>query len=244
MTNSKTASASYYYRPKLTTPPGLPADLANLSADQISDAITNLGNYDPTLIKDNLQILGAAALFKMDGPLIIETDTFALAMAKLSNSVGNSSDSVPLTAGPLAVTVPQLNISGAAASSIINWAKSPYPNTTTDSPVISMSIINTGGSAVTVKNLSTSIKMDWKLTIDPDDPRFAVAPTYLARCDNKVIYKGVGDELTIYNGPKYVVGGYLNWLVPCLMGTNAWINCSYGDTVKNFICPSPQIINR
>lgn len=235
MSMSKTSSASYFWRAKIAKPPTLPADLANLSADQISDAITDLGNYDPSVIKDNLQILGAAALFKMEGPLIISTDTFSLAMAKLSNS------SAPLSAGPLAITVPNINISGAAASSVINWASSPYPNSTTDSPVISMNILNMGGSALSVKNLSTPIKMDWVLSIDPTDARFQPPPTYLARCDTGVIYKGVGKQLELFDGPRY---SGLNWLVPCLMGTKAWINCTTSDLVKNFECPSPTFTNR
>jgi len=231
---SKTSSASYYWRPKIALPPAIPADLANLSADQIAGAITDLGNYDPSVIKDNLQILGAAALFKMDGPLIIATDTFSLAMAKLSNS------SDPLSVGPIAISVPTLNISGAAASSVIQWSSSPYANSSTDSSVISMSIINTAGSSVSVKNLSTPIKMDWKLTIADDDPRFLPPPTYLARCDTGVIYKGIGNLLELYNGVNY--GN--KWLVPCLMGSYSWINCSSGDTVKNFVCPTPKIVHR
>lgn len=236
MSMSKTSSASYYWRPKLAVAPGIPANLASLSVDQISNAISDLGNYDPSVIKNNLQVLGAAALFKMDTPLVIATDTFSLTMAKLSNS------SEPLAVGPLAITVPSLNISGAAASSVIKWSSNPYPNSSTDSSVVSMNIINRAGGAVSVRNLSTPIRMDWQLTIDPADPRFQPPPQYIARCDTGIVYQGIGNSYT----ELYRTGAVAmkKWLVPCLMGTKAWINCSSGDVIKNFACPVPTIINR
>ena len=235
LTMSKTTSASFLYRPKIAVAPSLPTNLVNMSADELTGAMTELGNYDPSLIKENLQKLGAAALFKMDGPLLLATDTFSLAMAKLDNN------SAPVSVGPIAISVPSLNVSGAAASSVIQWSSSPYPNSSTDSSVISMSIINLNGDSVPISNLSVPIRMEWKLDIDTDDERFKDPPEYLARCDTKVIYKGSSNSYKKFNGKDYGGG---SWLVPCLLGTEAWVNCSSTDFIKNYVCSTPMIVHR
>jgi len=231
-TSTRTTSASYVYRPKIMVAPGLPTNLESMSSSEIAGAITELGNYDPSLIKKNLQILGAAALFKMDGPLVLATDTFSLTMAKLDNN------SAPVGVGPIAISVPVLNVTGAAASSVIQWTSNPYPNSSIDSSVISMSIIDTSGSSVLIRNLSIPIVMNWKLDIDADDARFQEPPQYIARCDTGIIYKGIGNNYQIFSR------GGNKWLVPCLLGSTAWVNCSKNDVIVNFACPAATITHR
>lgn len=237
MTLSKTATASYFMRPKLKTAPVLPANLDALSADELSSAITDLGNYDPALVKNNLQLLGAAALFKMSGPLVISTDTFALTMAKLDNKTAN-----PISTEGLDAVMPVIPVAGAAATSVIKWAANPYPNTTEpDSPVVSMNVLSKTGSALGVSNLSVPIILNWNLDIPAHDPRVQVPPSYMALC-------AIGDIYTSTGGPLEKMSisspGQKSWKVPCLMGTGAWVNCSAVDTVKNFACPAAKMVPR
>jgi hypothetical protein len=236
-TLSRTATASYFMRPKLKTAPVMPANLEALSSDELSSAITDLGNYDPALVKDNLQLLGAAALFKMDGPLTISTDTFALTMAKLDNKSAN-----PISAEGLDAVMPVIPVAGAAATSVITWATNPYPNTTVpDSPVISMSVLSKSGSALGVSNLSVPIVLNWNLNIKDSDPRVQDPPTYMALCATGTIFSSTGGPLEKMSISE---AGKKTWKVPCLMGTSGWVNCSATDTVKNFACPAARTVPR
>ena len=236
-TLSRTATASYFMRPKLMTAPVLPANLDLLSSDELSSAITDLGNYDPALVKDNLQLLGAAALFKMDGPLVISTDTFALTMSKLDNTSAS-----PISTEGLDAVMPVIPVAGAAATSVIKWAANPYPNTTVlDSPVISMSVLSKSGSSLGVSNLSVPIVLNWNLNINTNDPRVQDPPSYMALCATGTIFSSTGGPL---EKMSISAAGRKSWKVPCLMGTSAWVNCSAEDTVKNFACPTAKMVPR
>jgi len=238
-TLSKTPTASYVYRPKIALAPVLPANLEALSTEQLSDAITDLGNYDPKLVQNNLQLLGAAALFKMSEPLVISTDTFSLTMAKLDNN-----SALPITTDGLNVVMPVIDVPGAAATSIIKWTDNPYINKTVlDSHVVSMSVLNKGGREIGISNLTTPITLHWDLDIKHDDPRIASPPSYMAMCTLGDIYvkntnNGVLSKMEISGAGKSF------WNVPCLMGTMAWVNCSDDDIIKNYDCPVAKLVPR
>jgi hypothetical protein len=232
-----TTKTSGYIKP---APPALPADLSVLSADQVLGFMNDLSNYDSAQIGESLKKLGLAGLDKINGSLSVSTESFDLQMSKVSSGASG------LTAGPIAIAMPPLAAvyPGAKAASLIRWTETLYDGPAADSSTISLSLLGAGGSEISVKNLSTPITLSMSLDISPSDPRFAAAPTYLARCDTDIVYVGTDDTYSRFTNAT--VTGRGRWRVPCLLGTTADLNCSsigLGAT-QTIQCPAPTIVPR
>ena len=221
-------------------PPPLPADLSVLSADEVLGFMNDLSNYDSSKIGESLKKLGLAGLDKINGSLSVSTESFDLQMSKVASGASG------LSAGPIAIAMPPLGAvyPGAKAASLIRWTENLYDGPPSDSSTISLSLLGSGGSEISVKNLSTPITLSMSLDISPSDPRFATPPTYLARCDTGILYVGTDDTYSRFtNG---TVTGRGRWRVPCLLGTSADLNCSstgLGAT-QTIQCPAPTIVPR
>jgi hypothetical protein len=221
-------------------PPPLPADLSLLSADEVLGFMNDLSNYDSSQIGESLKKLGLAGLDKINGSLSVSTESFDLQMSKVATGASG------LSAGPIAIAMPPLAAvyPGAKAASLIRWTENINGGAPSDSSTISLSLLGSGGSEISVKNLSTPITLSMSLDISPSDPRFATPPTYLARCDTGILYVGTDDIYSRFtNG---TVTGRGRWRVPCLLGTSADLNCSsigLGAT-QTIQCPAPTIVPR
>jgi len=221
-------------------PPALPADLSALSADQVLGFMNDLSNYDSAQIGDSLKKLGLAGLDKINGSLSVSTESFDLQMSKVASGASG------LTAGPIAIAMPPLAAvyPGAKAASLIRWTENINGGPASDSSTVSLSLLGAGGSEISVKNLSTPITLSMSLDISPSDPRFATAPTYLARCDTGIVYVGTDDTYSRFTNATLT--GRARWRVPCLLGTTADLNCSsigLGAT-QTVQCPAPTIVPR
>jgi hypothetical protein len=217
-------------------PPPLPADLGNLSLGQLNDLFADVASYDPALIQGSLNALGAAALKQSGGEFAVSTTAFDLKMKALDTSASAS-----ITMGSTALALPPLSSLGTGlAASMIQWTTNPYASKSpiqTDTPTLSLNILDTTGSKVAVNNLTSPITFSWAL--NRSDPRFQTPPNYLARCDLDIVYVVNQDRLSQANTAiQYATG---QWSVPCLLDVWKPLNCT--DYSKNSImttqCPSP-----
>ncbi len=229
---SATMSASN--RKPAGPPPALPANLSALSLSALGGLFNDMANYPPTLIGDNLQKLGMAALANSpDGEFGISTSVFSVKVKALPAAAGNNS--VPLSVGKTAISMPK--IAGGAAASAIQWTSDPYNSPVTpDSMVLSLNVLDSTGSSVSVKNSSVPIIIHMNLIPTLDDPRFLPLPTYLADCTSGSIYVKSGREFMDASDIVNVTGRN-KWTVPCLLGDKRFVNCSSSDTVIRYTCP-------
>ena len=207
-------------------PPPLP-DLTNVSLGQLNYLFNDLSSYDPALIKGALHKLGSAGLKQSNGSFAVSTSSFDLTMAslsKVSNMVLPGSTSVSM---PTTVT--------AEAASAIQWASSPY-NLSTDTSVLSITLLDTGGSEIPANNLSQPIVFSWNL--NTSDPRFMPTPTYLARCDKDIVFLQKGETYTEFYGANHTGKG--SWIVPCMLDIQKPLICTSFEpyTFKSYTCPS------
>jgi hypothetical protein len=105
-----------------------------------------------------------------------------------------------------------------------------------DAPVISLSVLDSTGAKISVKNLSKPISMNWDLKISPDDPRIQPPPAYVADCGHGILYIDDGVSFSKFHGA--VVLGNSSWKVPCLLGIQANFKCVGSVGFQNFVCPS------
>lgn len=216
-------------------PPALPANLSALSLSELGGLFDSMANYPPTLIGDNLQKLGMAALANSPGGEFgISTSVFSVKIKSLPPP-DNSSSSVPLAVGKTAISMPK--VAGASAASAIQWTSDPYSSPVApDSMVLSLNVLDSTGKAVSVKNSSVPIIISMNLVPAADDPRFLPLPTYLADCTKGDIYMKSGPQFL--EATKIVNRtGYRTWDVPCLLGDWRALNCSAGDTILTYTCP-------
>jgi hypothetical protein len=215
-------------------PPSLPANLTALSSDQLVSALGSFSGFPPSQIQDSLQLLGTAAL-GAEGNFSFSTDEFTLGMKSLGVEPALLlSPGLEIAMPPLANLFP-----GAAAAAVIQWTTNPYANLTVavpDAPVISLSVLDSTGAKISVKNLSKPISMNWDLKISPDDPRIQPPPAYVADCGHGILYIDDGVSFSKFHGA--VVLGNSSWKVPCLLGIQANFKCVGSGGFQNFVCPS------
>jgi len=173
-------------------------------------------------------------------PFSISTDAFAMQIAPIAAGAG------ALVAEGIKVGLPPLKsvFPDAAGASLINWATTPYTDSTQaapDSPTISLSLLDIGGSSIAVSNLSTPISMSMNLNLAVDDWRLQVPPTYFVRCDVGQILVQKGEIYTIFTGGLIYPNGIVS--VPCIQ--NIWYNltCSAGAFL-NMTCPALIVTQR
>lgn len=214
-------------------PPSLPANLSSLSSEQLETALGAFSGFPPSQIQDSLQLLGTAAL-GAEGNFSFSTDEFTLGMKSLG-----AEPAVLLSPGLEIAMPPLANLfPGAAAAAVIQWTTNPYENLTVavpDAPVISLSVLDSTGAKISVKNLSKPISMNWDLKISADDPRIQPPPAYVADCAHGVLYIDDGVSFSKFHGA--VTLGNSSWKVPCLLEF-AKFQCTAAVGFQNFVCPS------
>lgn len=208
-------------------PPPLP-DLTNLSVSQLSGIFQDISYYSPLLIKGSLNSLGAAALEKSEGSFSISTPAFDLSMKALPSNV-----SAMLQLPNASLTMPPLSSLGSnLAASMIQWTDNPYSTRSsvkTDTPMLSISVLDKSGQEVGVHNASTPIQFHWPLNLE-------TPPSYMANCQTNVLYVKEGLDYQRAQNPMVYAAGA--WLVRCL-GLSMALNCTPGDMFKSLDCPSP-----
>jgi hypothetical protein len=214
-------------------PPPLPANLTELSPEQITTAFNSFSSYSPALIQDNLQLLGAAALGSAEN-FTVETPTYSLAMKSLGNA------SAEITSANLQISMPPLSnlVAGAASAAVIQWKTNPYVNASAvvpDSPIVSFSVLNSAGEKISVRNLAKPISMNWNLEISDGDPRLQMAPSYVIDCVDKKLFLDSGTEFTVVTARSL---GNFSWDLPCLFNTSSNFRCTGGARFQNFACPA------
>ena len=213
-------------------------NLTNITTRQAAEFINTLASYDPSVIKTQLNQLGAKLLD--NGSFAINTSTFSMSVQALPPDASHT-----LKQGTIQIDLPPLSSTFPAASSVslIEWTSNPYANSSSvvpDSPIITLNVLDASGNPISIKNLTNPIYMSWSLHISPDDPRLQPPPMYLARCDMS--------ELYLYKGDSYIRLPYANltapgtWRVPCLLNTTDVFTCSSlaSHTVEEFICLRPD----
>ena len=235
---SNTASPSSSYSPQalkklvsFNKPPALPANLSALSSTQILGLFTDLSDYNPLLIKDALKDLGFAGLGKSpDGVFAVSTDSFDLKMKRLatennSMGIGQTNISLPL-------------IAGSSAASAIQWTTNPYSYLNSqelDTPVLSLTVLDTYGREIPVNNLSTPIVLGWTL---PKDERFQDPPEYIINCVKGDVY--ISQESTLHSFKNFTITKS-GWNLPCTLGTIETVDCLPNEVVHDFACPTPRL---
>ena len=208
-------------------PPPLP-DLTNLSVSQLSGIFQDISYYSPLLIKGSLNSLGTAALEKSEGSFSISTPAFDLSMKALPSNV-----SAMLQLPNASLTMPPLSSLGSnLAASMIQWTDNPYSmksSVKTETPMLSITVLDKRGQEVEVHNASTPIQFHWPLDLQ-------TPPSYMANCKTNVLY--VKDGLDYQRAQSPIVYAAGAWLVPCL-GLSMPLNCTPGDSIKTLDCPSP-----
>jgi len=222
--------------PNWFAPP--PMNLTNITIRQATEFINTLANYDPSVIKTQLNQLGAKLLD--NGSFAINTTTFSMSVQALPPTAPHT-----LKQGTIQIDLPPLSSTFPAASSVslIEWTSNPYANASSvvpDSPIITLNILDASGNPISIKNLTNPIYMSWSLHISPDDPRLQPPPMYLARCDMS--------ELYLYKSDSYILLPYANltapgtWRVPCLLNTTDVFTCSSlaSHRIEEFTCLRPD----
>ena len=234
--SSATATATATATGNWFAPP--PMNLTNISNAKAAQFITTLSSYDPSVIKEKLNQLGAKLL--ENGSFAVNTTTFSMSVQALPPTAPHT-----LKQGRIQIDLPPLSSTfpSAASVSLIEWTSNPYANSSSvvpDSPIITLNILDASGNPISIKNLTSPIYMSWTLHISPDDPRLQSPPIYLARCDVS--------ELYLYKGDSYIHLPYANltapgtWRVPCLLNTSDVFTCSSmsSHTVQEFACLRPE----
>lgn len=250
----KTYSPSYTQSPSLSTgvsysvsptssvsnlrpagpPPALPANLSSLSLSALGVIFDSMAMYPPTLITDNLQKLGLAALSNSpSGEFGITTSAFSVKIKALP--VTDTNVSIPLSVGKTDIMMPV--ISGSRATSAIQWTSDPFNSKVApDSLVLSLNVLSSSGAVLEVKNSSNPIIISMNLNVASDDERFKPLPSYMAVCSNDKIY--VKKDNGYFNAIDMVNRtGDRKWIVPCLLNDWRNINCTNKDDIIEYTCP-------
>jgi hypothetical protein len=222
-------------------PPPLPRLEGDISPAYLNALLKDFSYYDPLLVKDSLLHLGRKGLEMNNGNFLVETDAFVMHL--LTPPTENQT----ITVAGVAIDLPPFGslFPDAAATSILQWTTNPYANDTQkapDSPTMSIELLDTNNAQIEVSNLKQPIRMQWKLTFSPDDPRFLPPPVYIARCDRDVLYIDEGDTIRpFHNATKKSKG---SWEVPCLLDSRLSFNCTSFQplSIQQFQCPPPIII--
>ena len=241
---SRTASATYSSTPTVTATPTPnwfappPMNFTNITTRQAAQFINTLASYDPSVIKEKLNQLGAKLLD--NGSFAVNTSTFTMSVQALPPDASHT-----LKQGRIQIDLPPLSSTFPSASSVslIEWTSNPYANSSSvvpDSPIITLNVLDSSGNPISIKNLTSPIYMSWTLKISPDDPRLQSPPIYLARCDVS--------ELYLYKGDSYIHLPYANltapgtWRVPCLLNTTDVFTCSSlaSHVIEEFTCLRPD----
>jgi len=236
LTTTPSISAIPTARPK-GPPPPLPADLTNMSLGQLGDLFNDMAYYDASKIQGSLNTLGFAALQKKGGEFSISTSAFSLKMAALDTSAPAA-----LKLGTTSVDIPPLGSLGTGlAASVIQWKSNPYAAQSSvipDTLPLSMSVLDTSGKYLTVKNLTTPIAFSFSL--NTSDSKFQVAPRYLAQCYTNELYVKTNTYYEIsYDA---IQTGKGTWNVPCQMDTWMSVNCTTFDTNSIVTAQCPSLI--
>ena len=246
---SASVSISYSMRPTFSPsakatarpngpPPPLPKNFKNLSLGGLKDLITDLAFYDASQIKDSLKSVGFAAMQQSGGEFSVSNTAFSMKMKAI-----NDSGTAALQLGSTNLSLPPLGSLGTGlAASMIQWTSNPHSDSSDspiDSPPITLDILDSTGSALSVKNLSTPISFSW--TLNASDSKFHEPPFYFARCDTEKIYLKVGESLT--PSTKAIPTGRGCWSVPCLLDLWKPLNCTDFSpySIQTYECPTPVL---
>ena len=216
-------------------PPPLP-DLKNMSLDNLKDLLSDLSYYNPSQIQGSLNNVGFAAMQQSGGEFAASTEAFEMKMKAIDTTAAAS-----MQVGSTNLSLPPLGSLGTGlAASMIQWTSNPYSSQSSepiDSPPLSLNILDSTGSTLSVKNLTTPISFNWVL--NTSDPKFQTPPFYFARCDTSQLFHKSGDALSL--STTAIKTGEASWLVPCLLGLWKTLNCT--DTgpysIKTYQCPTP-----
>jgi len=216
-------------------PPPLP-NLQNMSLDNLKDLLSDLSYYNPSQIQGSLNNVGFAAMQQSGGEFAASTSAFEMKMKAIDTSAAAS-----MQVGSTNLSLPPLSSLGTGlAASMIQWTTNPHAALSSepiDSPPLSLNILDSTGSTLSVKNLTTPISFNWAL--NTSDPKFQTPPFYFARCDLGQLYQKSGDALSLSTTATKT--GKASWLVPCLLGLWKPLNCT--DTgafsIQTFQCPTP-----
>ncbi len=215
-------------------PPPLPQDVSNLSVSELSGIFQDLSYYDPLLIQSSLHSLGMAALEQSGGSFSISTPAFDLSMKSLPANV-----STDIHLPNASLNMPPLSSFGKGlAASMIQWTENPYSKKSsviTDTPTLSISVLNTKGAEVPIHNLSDTIDIHWSL--NSSDSRFLPPPSYLINCQTQKIFIQSDSSFQPFFQSIPIAAG--SWLVPCF--SNSWkaVNCSSETIFQTVECPKP-----
>lgn len=216
-------------------PPPLP-NLKNMSLGGLKDLISDLSFYNPSQIQGSLNNVGFAAMQQSGGEFTASTSAFVMKMKTIDTAAAAS-----LQVGSTNLSLPPLGSLGTGlAASMIQWTSNPYSSLSSDpidSPPLSLNILDSTGSTLSVKNLTTPISFNWPLNIS--DPKFQTPPFYFARCDSEQLYQKSGDTLSL--STRAIKTGDASWLVPCLLGLWKTLNCTDKGpfSIQTYQCPAP-----
>ena len=133
------------------------------------------------------------------------------------------------------LTMPPLSSLGSnLAASMIQWTDNPYASKSsvkTDTPMLSISVLDTDGQEVGVHNISSPIRFQWPL--NRSDPKLQPPPSYMANCETNMLYVKRDSMYQLLHGATYAIG---SWVVPCL-GQSVPLNCSSTEKFKTLDCP-------
>ena len=216
-------------------PPPLP-NLKNMSLDNLKDLLSDLSFYNPSQIHGSLNNVGFAAMQQSGGEFSASTAAFEMKMKAIDTSAEAS-----MQVGSTNLSLPPLGSLGTGlAASMIQWTSNPYSSLSSepiDSPPLSLNILDSTGSTLSVKNLTTPISFNWAL--NTSDPKFQTPPFYFARCDSGQLYQKSGEALSL--STTAIKTDQASWLVPCLLGLWKQLNCT--DTgpysIQTYQCPTP-----
>ena len=241
---SRTASATYSSTPTVTASPTPnwfappPMNFTNITTRQAAQFINTLASYDPSVIKEKLNQLGAKLLD--NGSFAVNTSTFTMSVQALPPDASHT-----LKQGRIQIDLPPLSSTFPSASSVslIEWTSNPYANSSSvvpDSPIITLNVLDSSGNPISIKNLTSPIYMSWTLHISPGDPRLQPPPIYLARCDVSELYLYKGDSYTRLPYANLTAPG--TWRVPCLLNTTDVFTCSSlaSHVIEEFTCLRPD----
>ena len=217
-------------------PPPLPGNLRNMSLGGLKDLISDLSFYSPSQIQDSLRSVGFAAMQQSGGEFSASTSAFTMKMKAIDTSANAS-----LQVGSTNLSLPPLSSLGTGlAASMIQWTTNPHAALSSDpidSLPLTLNILDSTGSALSVKNLTTPISFTWSL--NTSDPKFQTPPFYFARCDTGQLFQKSGDALS--PSTAAIQKGQAAWLVPCLLGLWKPLNCTDFSpfSIKTLQCPDP-----
>ena len=140
---------------------------------------------NPTDLKNNLRLL-ATLNAGNNATLTVQTEEFLFVAQPLS-----ANESASISTEEVNIGVPA-GIGGTSAS-VILWTSSPYTsNVTLATPVLSVEVAGTNGTALEIKNLSTPIQFIWTLPSETRTSRLPINISYI--CNGTVLadtYKNI-----------------------------------------------------